>query len=245
MQYAYSLGILCLAINKLLHTGVYHLMELCEKKYILFDLDGTVINSQRGIFNALDYTIEKMGIEPIPYDVKCRFIGPSIGASFIREFNYTKQAACDAVNVYREYYGTKGLYECEFYAGIENLAKKLKEQGKRIVIATKKPEIFAQKIISRLDSEKLFEFVCGSDENDTTEYKGYVLLKAMKLLGVTNKNEALMIGDTKYDCFGAKEAKIDCLGVCYGYGTKNELLSNGAVSTVQDMNELYNVLTGE
>ena len=133
---------------------------------------------------------------------------------------------------------------CEVYPGIEELIHALKAQGKKVVLATKKPEIFAVQILEKKGLLPLFDYVAGATIEDKSEHKDGIVLRAAAALGV-EKEACIMIGDMRFDCIGAKLAGIECLGVTYGYGTKEELIEHGAIALAKDADELKVMLCGE
>lgn len=211
-----------------------------NKNIILFDLDGTVIDSKLGIFNSIDYLFHKLNM-PIPDEsVKRRFIGPSIGASLRGIFGFSEKEAEDGVAIYREYYSTTGIMEFELYAGIAEHIRDLKVCGKTVGMATKKPEMFATRII---ESVKLpFDLVCGSEPNDHDESKAHIIKRASVALSKdANFNDVVMIGDSQYDIVGSNEVGVDSIGVMYGYGTREEFVENNATwicDSVADLSKL-------
>ncbi len=213
-----------------------------NKKAILFDLDGTVIDSMEGIFNALYYMFDKVSVEVKSKDELYRFIGPSIGSTLMTCYSFEEKAAEDAVEIYREYYSTKGLLECSPYDGIEELLKTLKLQGKKIALATKKPEVFSIKIIENLGFSQYFDAVCGASLKDNDNSKMGIIERAVSLLE-TSKSDVVMIGDTQYDAIGAVDAGVDCIGGLYGFGEEDELTRNGATKIAKDVAELTKILT--
>lgn len=215
-----------------------------DKKAILFDLDGTIIDSAEGIFNALYYMFNRVGVKVDDNNELYKFMGPSIGSMLKTGYGFNDKDADDAVDIYREYYSTQGLLECKPYEGILELLKTLKYQGKKVALATKKPEVYAKKIIDNLGFNKYFDAVCGASLDDSHNSKEHIINTAVDLCGVT-KEQAVMIGDTKYDAIGAKNADVDCIGVLYGVGDEDSLLNNGAKKTVTDVNELSKYLTKE
>lgn len=209
-----------------------------EKKAILFDLDGTVINSKEGIFNSIDYTLNKLGMGKASDDIKQKFIGPAIGYSFKTLYGFSEEEAENAVNIYREYYGETGIFEMEAYKGLERVLAKLKSQGKKLAIATKKPEMYAKRIITYLGFDKYFDLVCGAMSEEADNSKSHIIKRAYTGLGA-KAEKALMIGDTKFDILGAKEAGVMSFGVGYGFGTKEELYAHGADFYAETTDELY------
>ena len=217
------------------------LNRILDKRAILFDLDGTVINSTDGIFNALFYMFEKVGQPKDSSDGFTRFMGPSIAATLRSEYGFSHHDADAAVMIYREYYAVKGLLECQTYAGIEPLLKKLKDCGKLIALATKKPEKFAVDIIEKLGLKEYFDVICGASLCDNDNSKVRIIERAMAMLEVTQE-ESVMIGDTKYDAIGANEARVDCIGVLYGFGQEKDLVDHGITMIAKDVTELSDML---
>lgn len=213
-----------------------------QRSYILFDLDGTVIDSQEGIFNSLHYAFSKLGMDTPGEDILSQFIGPSIGATFIRLFGFSKEQADEGVRIYREYYRAKGLLECSAYPGIAELLDALHAQGKHTALATKKPGMFAIEILKALDLYHRFDTIQGASPEDSSEHKGYVVETALRELGVEDKSKAVLIGDTWYDCVGAAQAGIDCIGVLYGFGDPKKMEEHGAAAFAATMEDLAHLL---
>lgn len=216
-------------------------MMLSEKKAVLFDLDGTIIDSELGIFNALSYMFERIGMTSVEKSDFRVFIGPSIGATLRQRYGFTLEEAENAVAIYREYYSTRGYLECTPYAGIESLLASLKDKGSQIALATKKPELFSRMIISKLGFEKYFDAICGSALDDHNDSKAHIIKNALKALSLPAKS-CVMVGDTKYDAIAAREVGVDCIGVLYGFGNRLELEENAACAIVSTTSELSKLL---
>ena len=169
-------------------------------EYYFFDLDGTLTDSSLGIINSYKYALTKLSLK-VPEDSCLRkYIGPPLLEVFQKDYGMDKLEADNAVKVYREYFSTKGIFENKVYPGIEEMLKKLKEKGKKLLVATSKPEKYAKIII---------------------EY-------ALKTCGNPDKSKVLMIGDRNYDVIGAKANGIKSCGVLFGFGSKEELEKAGA-----------------
>lgn len=220
------------------------MLPIFQRSCVLLDLDGTVIDSQEGIFNGLAYMYEKSGMVcPSKTELR-RFIGPAIGTILRELYAFPPEQIDRMVVLYREYYGQKGLLECCLYSGMADLIKRLKEQGKKVAIATKKPEPFARRIMENLGAAPLLDGVFGADPSDKSDHKDHIILTAMETLGIEDKKQVIMVGDTRFDCIGANLAGVDCLGVEYGFGSREELLSHGAIALARDMDELTRLLCG-
>lgn len=193
-------------------------------KYILFDLDGTLIESGKGIMNAVKYALKKYGIDETNEAVLRSFVGPPLNQQFVKCYGFSAEKSLEAVLVFREYYETKGILENEMYTGIDKVLQQLKNQGKYLMVATSKPEKFAHNILAQHDLEKYFDFIGGSLTDGSRITKIQVLDYVLKTNKIENTDEVLMIGDTKFDILGAKNFDLKSMAVTYGYGTEKELM---------------------
>ncbi|MCI8373676.1 MAG: HAD family hydrolase [Lachnospiraceae bacterium] len=210
--------------------------------YLFFDLDGTLTDSRLGITNSIVYALKKMNL-PIPEDsVLIKFLGPPLVESFQNYCGLQEKAALEAVDIYREYFSTKGLYENEVYPGIREILEELKAKGYGLVVATSKPEQFSVRILEHFQLDVYFQLIAGSSMDTSRNSKESVIRYAIEQLGVTNPGDVLMIGDREHDVLGAKACKISCIGALWGYGSREELLEAGAVSLISRPEELTALL---
>ncbi|MFR8548355.1 MAG: HAD family hydrolase [Lachnospiraceae bacterium] len=207
--------------------------------WIFFDLDGTLAQSGQGIMNSVKYALRKMGKPELPEETLRRFIGPPLSDSFVRFCGCTPEEAKRGISLYREYYSAGGLFEGELYPGVEDMLRTLKEAGFRLAIATSKPEIFSVQVVEHFHLTPYFEAVCGATVDETREKKSAVISYALWTLGITQEQKAsvLMVGDREHDILGAKENGLDCMGVLYGYGSREELSEAGADYIVETASE--------
>ena len=124
------------------------------KKYILFDLDGTITDPKEGITKSVAYALSKFGIKVDSLNELCKFIGPPLKDSFIEYYNFNDDEAEKAIKYYREYFSDRGIYENQVYKGFEDILISLKENNKVLIVATSKPTIFAQKILEHFNLRK-------------------------------------------------------------------------------------------
>ena len=214
------------------------------KKYdvIFFDLDGTLTDPQKGLIASFSYALGKMNL---PYESKeslKRFIGPPLYETWISEYNLTLEEGAHALDLFREYYSIYGWWDNTPYQGIKDALSKLKAAGKRIILATSKPEIFAKKILHLFDLYQYFDFIGGASTDKTRDRKWEVLEYAIESAGVTDKSSAIMVGDRCYDADGARRVGIDSLGVLYGHGTREELETSGFNYIAATVEEMCNML---
>lgn len=196
-------------------------------KYILFDLDGTLTDPGTGITNSVMYALEKYGIKVTERSELYKFIGPPLSESFIKYYGFSPSRAEEAIGFYREYFSVKGLYENEVYPGIPEVLKSLKEGGKSIILATSKPERFAVEILKHFGLLSYFDCVAGATMDGKISRKADVIALALRHCGA-DPAQAVMVGDREHDVLGAKANALPCIGVTYGYGTREELEAVGA-----------------
>lgn len=212
-----------------------------KKQYILFDLDGTVTEPFEGITNCVAYALKHFGIEVEDRNTLRPFIGPPLVDSFQEFYGFSKEQAEEATKKYRELYNVEGIYQNELYEGMEELLSYLKEQGKTVILATSKPDVFASRILSYFKIDNYFDFVGGSDINGGRNTKSAVIQHVLEQNKITDISQAVMVGDRKYDIEGAKNFGMDSIGVLYGHGSREELELAGATKiaeTVKDLKEL-------
>jgi phosphoglycolate phosphatase len=211
-------------------------------KYVLMDLDGTITNPKLGITKSLQYALKKMDITEDDLDSLTIHIGPPILYTFRDYYGFDKHKADEAVVNYREYFQQKGLYENEVYEGMKELLIKLKQAGKKLIVATSKPEIFAQRILEHFDLAEYFDDVCGATLDYSRSKKEEIIRYALERNQITEYGEVVMVGDRKYDVEGAKAFGVPTIGVLYGFGSREELEEAGAYRICEDVSEVYDVI---
>ncbi len=207
-------------------------------KYILFDLDGTLTNPEIGITNSVMYALDKFGIKVENRKELHPFIGPPLTYSFQTFYGLSKEESELAVKYYRENFSVNGLYENEVYDGVGNMLQNLKDSGKILIIATSKPEEFTLKILEHFDLLKYFDHVAGATMDGSRGEKADVIRHAIRISGIEDKSQAIMIGDRNYDILGAKENGLDSMGVLFGFGDYEELSKAGADYIVEKVEDI-------
>ncbi len=220
---------------------------MCCKNYefILFDLDGTLTDPFEGITNSVVYSLAYYGIKvENKEELKC-FIGPPLYASYEKYYGFSKEKAIEAVEKYREYYKDKGIFENRLYDGTVELLIKLKEKGRKIILATSKPEFFALQILEHFNIRKYFDVVVGATMDGSLINKGDIIRVALEKIGSPVKEKSIMIGDKSHDIIGAKQNDIDSIGVLYGFGSREELCGASSNYIVEDFEEIEKILIEE
>lgn len=209
--------------------------------YLFFDLDGTLTDPARGITNSFIYALKYFKIEIPPYEKLLSFIGPPLADTFIDNFDFPKEKVQVAIKKYREYFATKGLFENKVYDGIIPLLQKLKNHQKRLIVATSKPEVYSVQILKKFNLFQYFDFICGSDIEETRSKKSQIIEYAIHKVQISDKTKVLMIGDREYDIFGAIQNGIKSCGVTFGYGSKIELQNANADFIAENICELEKI----
>lgn len=211
-------------------------------QYILFDLDGTLTNSQLGITTCVAYALESFGIHTENPEELRKFIGPPLKESFVKYYNMTDGEGDRAVEKYRERFATVGLYENEVYAGIPELLQKLKAQGKTLLVVTSKPTVYSDKILEHFGLKEYFSYIAGSELDGTRVNKAEVIQYALEQMKITESEKIVMIGDKEHDMIGAGICGVDSIGVLYGFGEREELENHGATYIAQTVSDLEKIL---
>ena len=196
--------------------------ELFLKNYrfLLFDLDGTLIYSHEGIFSCIRHTLRAKNL-PDPNDAilkKC--VGPPLTYAFSHFFGMTEKDAIDATRIYREEYAKTGVWQNSLIPGAKEALDTFQKAGFTLALATSKPKHFAQKILDRWELSHYFKAIVGPYEGKL-ETKAEVIQEALRITGANEEN-CLMIGDRKHDLEGANANGIDCAIVLTGYAETSE-----------------------
>lgn len=211
------------------------------KKYLLFDLDGTLTDPKEGITNSVAYALEYFGIKVEDKDTLIPFIGPPLTDSFMEFYGFSREQAAEAVEKYREYFSDRGIFENRVYEGILSLMKELKEAGKISILATSKPTVYAGKIVEKFGLAEYLTDIQGSELDGTRVKKEEVIRYAMEVNGI-DPADVIMVGDRKHDIEGAHGAGIPVIGVLFGYGSEEELTLAGADYLAENVEALRRLL---
>ncbi|MBQ7895436.1 MAG: HAD hydrolase-like protein [Oscillospiraceae bacterium] len=209
-------------------------------EYILFDFDGTIFDTVEGITKSVRYAINKFGKDAELEDLRC-FAGPPLVDMFMSRFGLSKDEAVQAVAYYRERYKPTGIYESRPFPGVKELLEGLIKLGKPLAIATSKPQVMAEELLSRSGLIEYFDLICGALD-DKNNAKWQIVTRVLENFGA-KPEQAVLVGDTKYDVIGAHQCHVKCIGVEYGYAAAGELEESGADYIVKDTEELLKLLS--
>ena len=202
-------------------------------QYIIFDLDGTLIKSEEGLFDSITYALEKSGVDPGDRKDMKRMIGPVLWESFQKFYNMSAEEADRANTYFVEAYEKEGIYNASVYEGVENMLETLQNAGRILLVVTAKPRDMAETVLNHTGIDQYFQAVIGPARGNKKTDKGSLLKEALSFLAKTGtdhfqKEQAVMVGDRMFDIQGAVETGIQSIGVLYGYGDRQELINAGA-----------------
>ena len=202
---------------------------------LVFDLDGTLIDSSSGILGTLRHTFAEMGFALLPEAQMQKFIGPPLESAFMELVGVDRETAVKAVQVYRAEYRVTGILGVEVYDGVPEMLEVLVNAGHTLHIATSKPEAFALRIFENIGLAKYFTHICGAGLDGTRAKKAEVLEELFRRGGVDRPDaEKLadwrMIGDRIYDVEGAAAFGMKSVGVAWGFGPREEFAGAEAVA---------------
>lgn len=211
-------------------------------KLIIFDLDGTIADTSRGIINCHKHANAMMGNKIEDEKMLASVIGGPLLNTYRTKFGYSEADARLAVDIYRGRYATEGFKEAILYPEMEKTLTALKEKGYRLAVATLKAEKFAIPMLKELGVGDLFDIIHGVDDKDT-HTKSSLIDLCIKELECT-KEESVLVGDSIHDARGAMESGIDFIAATYGFGfkTENELDSASPCAIIHSPAELNDIL---
>jgi len=209
---------------------------------IFFDLDGTLTRSGDGIMNGVAYALRSIGIEEDRREVLQSFIGPPLIRRFMEVYGVDQDTAKELQAIYRKYYTETGVYENALYEGVPEMLSRFRDAGRTLVIATSKPHMYVDIVVDRFGIREYFDFIASADLDAGRSTKTQVLDYAFGSLQITDRSAVILVGDRMYDAIGAREAGIDCMGVLYGYGSREELEREGVICIAETVPEIASIL---
>lgn len=190
------------------------------KKAVLFDLDGTLLDTTDGVLESAAYAAHQLGLNELPRETMLKFVGPPIQDSFSVHYGLDKEAAQKAAEIFRTYYKECALLKAVPYPGLAETLSQLKERGCALGVATYKREDYALTILRHFGITPFCRSMHGAD-NFNKFSKSDIVNLCLNELGASRK-DSVLVGDTAHDAKGAALAGIDFIGVTFGFGFKTK-----------------------
>lgn len=186
---------------------------------VVFDLDGTLMDTAPGVLSAVKYTIATMGIRPLERQTILKFIGLPVKHSFIKYCGLTEKEAARATGIFRDRYSNVDLLGANVYDGIFAILNQFKSRNIKIGVATYKREDYAVRLLQQKGIAQYCQAIKGADDLGIKS-KRDILLECLYCLEIEEPCQAVLVGDTQHDSEGAAQAQVNFIGVTYGYGFK-------------------------
>lgn len=209
---------------------------------ILFDLDGTIVDSAPGITSSLAWTLERMG-EPVPSPQQLlAWVGPPIMDSFRDLGGFDVEESHRALAIYREHYLAVGVFDAQLYPGVPAVLEAIHSAGIPLSLATSKPETPARLVLDHFELSRYFDEFTGASDDETRSAKADVVEEALRRLAARGADltTTVHVGDRHHDVEGAAAHRVGTVFVTWGYGSEAE--QEGALAVVDTAPELAAVL---
>ena len=198
-------------------------------RYILFDLDGTLIESALSVRVSLAHALETLSLPCPDLSDYTKYVGPPLEDTMRGMCAVPEELIPRAMALYRDYYDEVGQESNRLFDGVTEMLTALRERGYIAAVCTSKNEPVAEGVCDKLGLTPYLDAICGSTLDGSRKAKADLIPYALGVLGCADKENALMVGDTHFDARGAQLAGVDFLGVTYGYGTKESMQACGAI----------------
>lgn len=210
--------------------------------YILFDLDGTLIESAESVRVSLEHAMKALGLPCPDLSDYSEYVGPPLADTFRGMCAVPEERVEEGMQLYRDYYDAVGHESNRVFDGVFDMLSALRERGALLAVCTSKNEPVAVSVVEQLGLRPYLDAVCGSSLDGRRRAKADIIPYALETLGCNDKARALMVGDTHFDARGAQLAGVDFIGVTYGYGTKEGMEACGAIAFADSPRELTAVI---
>lgn len=216
------------------------MIPFAQRPVLLFDLDGTLSDSARGILGSLRRALAEHGLPPFDAPTERAVLGPPL-----YEFlpgRVPDELVAPLVTSYRRFYREGGMLETDAFPGVRGVLEALVADGRRLAVATSKPEPFAVPVVEHLGLTDFFEVVGGDDLRASRPTKADVVAHVLRALGDPDPSEVVMVGDREHDVIGARACGVDTVAVRWGYAAPGELEAQRPAAIVADVAELCETL---
>lgn len=212
-------------------------------KTIIFDLDGTLLDTLADLADSANYTMEQMGYQTYPLESYRYFVGngvPKLLERCLPEDKRTEENISAARKLFSEYYNIHFADKTRPYDGVNELLENLKKSGVKMAVASNKSDEFTQSIVKRFFGN-VFDIVQGGKADVPKKPAPDIAFGIMERLGAVPEN-TYFAGDSNVDMYTAKNARLTAIGCLWGFRTKEELLDSGANFLAEKSSDIYDII---
>lgn len=213
-----------------------------KRSVVLFDLDGTLSNSEPGILSSLDAALATVGLE-FSRDAMRHTIGPPFDIG-LPALGVPPEHLADVMARYREHYEEGGLFDTTVYEGVVDMLDELDDGGYVLAVATSKPEVSARRVLDHLGLSSKFSAIAGATYGPERQAKAAVIAHSLGQLGRHGGPDIVMVGDRQHDIEGARAHHIDTVAVTWGYGGPDEFSEFGAWAVADRPSDVVRFVAG-
>ncbi len=224
-------------------------MKFENKKLLIFDLDGTLINSALDLAKAVNFMLEQLGRKTFSEKVIHGWVGNgaltlvkrALSGSRTVDKDITESFVQKALDIFLKYYAKNLCNVTAPYPNVKTTLELLKEKGYILTIVTNKPFKFVSPILKGLNLDGLFELILGGDSLEEKKPHPLPLLHVCETLNIHIEN-SVMIGDSKNDILAANACGMHSVGVTYGYNYGEDIGVYKPTVIIDDFSELLKIL---
>lgn len=210
--------------------------------YVLFDFDGTIADTGRGIMRCALIALNFYGYDEPERERLKAFVGPPLVDSFLT-YGTDPETARKMVDKYREHYSAGGMFESDLYEGAEDMLKALYAAGCKMAIASSKPGKYVAAILERLGIDGYFSFISAPEIGHVNPTKQELIDTAVSAIGA-DKAKTVMVGDRLFDIEGARLSGVASIGAVYGFGGEEEMKKYGADMLAYSPSQITELILG-
>ncbi|RAP31288.1 hypothetical protein DID76_03120 [Candidatus Marinamargulisbacteria bacterium SCGC AG-414-C22] len=210
---------------------------LDSKSFIVFDLDGTLVDSFTDVCFAMNEALKKINCNPLPDDIIQALIGPDLAAAITKVVPEPHFTFAEFIDHYVAIYNQCSTQHTRLFNGVATVLEQLQQQGKTCAVLTNKPEDQAITILKALGVFDYFVAVVGPDTYDSPKPNPKGLLTLCERFNKTVA-ETVLVGDTETDLMTASNANVTGIAVTHGYRTEAELLTYQPAGVIQSLTDL-------
>ena len=214
-------------------------------KLLIFDLDGTLLDTIKTIEYYGNKELKNIGQNPISVDNYKKFIGHGIKNLIYNILNFyninDEEIYNKVLNAYDNNYNNSPFYKTEIFKGVKETLDIIKEMGIKLAVLSNKPDFATKAIINHFFPDNYFEIVFGQREGIDVKPSPVSVFEIMNTLNI-EKDECLFVGDGETDIQVSKNAKIPSVSVSWGYRPTNELLKYNPDYLINNPEELIDII---